>query len=144
MWCGLFHFSEVTEALDQLRHEVGSLITMDPSREPIVTEEVLVEKYSGCVCRLIPCWNCLGISCKVVRFYKHVFDASLGRFNVQVVDTDDFHWCSRCDVDQIRCSGRQCFPADASITLLDHLLEVSVHPRPVTRRFIRLRVLSLP
>ena len=96
---GLLHSCEVAEALDQLRLEVGSLITMDPSREPIENKEVLVEKSSSCVCHLVPCWNCLSVSHEVVCYYKHIFNASLGRFNGQVVDTDDFHWGSRCDVD---------------------------------------------
>ena len=83
-------------ALDQVRLKVGTLITMDPGRTPIVNEEVLVEKSSSGVRHFVPCWNCLGISRKVVRNNKNIFDASLGRFNGQVVDTDDFHWGSRC------------------------------------------------
>ena len=47
---GLLHFCEVAEALDQLRLKVGSLITMDPGREPIVNEE----RSSGGVCSLVP------------------------------------------------------------------------------------------
>ena len=63
---------------------------MDPSREPIVNEEVLVKKSSGCVGHLVPYCNCFGVSCKVVLYYKHVFNASFGWFNGQKVDTDDF------------------------------------------------------
>ena len=46
-----------------------------------------------------------------------------------------FNGGSRCDVDAIGCSCRQSFPADASITLLGYLLDISFHPRPVNTPF---------
>ena len=104
---------------------------MDPGREPIVNEEVLVEKSSRGVCRLVPRRYRLGVSRKVVRYFKHVLDASLGRLCGQIVNTDYFHWSGRGDVDEIRCSGRQDFPANTSTTLLYLAINKRVHPRPV-------------
>ena len=63
---GFLHSCKVAEAHDQLRLEVSSLITMDSGREPIVNEEILVEKSSSGVCRLVSRWNSLGIARKML------------------------------------------------------------------------------
>ena len=103
---GLLHSCKVAEALDQLRLEVSFLVTMDSGREPIVNEDVLVEKSSSGVCRLVSRWNGLGIARKMVGYHEHIFDASFRWFNGQVVYANYFHGCGRRDVDEVCSSGR--------------------------------------